>query len=284
LREIDESAPTRVDRLIAGDGDIPHLARAVSGTFDVDRCDYLLRDSHMTGVQYGLLDLDWLLASLRLWSEAPGGRTLLAIDGRKGLTAVEGFFLARLHMYRQVYLHKAVRAAEVTLVALCRRLAELGPVPGTPPAFAAMLRGEEVSVADYLELDDSALDSALQNYAKSPDPVLADLASRIRERRLPKTMELREDADEIAARNRLHEILRTQGLDPNYLGVIDRVSVDAYLEDHALMVLDTDGSAMPLLEASPLLHGLSRERFVHHRALFPESARDQVRAQMREFI
>jgi HD superfamily phosphohydrolase len=59
--------PAVVERLIHGDSPISHLARAVSGTFDVDRCDYLMRDSYMTGVRYGLLDVDWLLASLRLY-------------------------------------------------------------------------------------------------------------------------------------------------------------------------------------------------------------------------
>ena len=63
LRSIDPTMPAKVERLIHGEHPIGHLARAVSGTFDVDRCDYLLRDSHMTGVRYGLLDLDWLLES-----------------------------------------------------------------------------------------------------------------------------------------------------------------------------------------------------------------------------
>ena len=64
----------------------------VPGTFDVDRCDYLLRDAHATGVEYGKFDLDWLLRSIRFGEpredgEAPG----LAIDGAKGLPAIESF-------------------------------------------------------------------------------------------------------------------------------------------------------------------------------------------------
>ena len=56
----------------AGLCDAGPVTFAVSGTFDVDRCDYLLRDSHMTGVRYGTLDLDWLLQSLRLHCAAEG--------------------------------------------------------------------------------------------------------------------------------------------------------------------------------------------------------------------
>ena len=80
LREFDAGAPEAVERLIHGKCPIRHLARAVSGTFDVDRCDYLMRDSHMTGVRYGLLDLDWLMASLRLYLPAGASAATLAID------------------------------------------------------------------------------------------------------------------------------------------------------------------------------------------------------------
>ena len=122
----------------------------------------------MTGVRYGLLDLDWLLASLRLWLPTGAGAATLAVDGAKGLTAVEGFFLARLYMYRQVYLHKAVRAAEVMVHAIFRRLAaRYGAgehVPGTPAPMAKLLRRETIEPREYLQLDDAALDVALAHY------------------------------------------------------------------------------------------------------------------------
>ncbi len=66
LHAIDSELPSRVAELVRGHHSIDYLARAVSGTFDVDRCDYLLRDAHFTGVGYGRFDLDWLLRSLRL--------------------------------------------------------------------------------------------------------------------------------------------------------------------------------------------------------------------------
>jgi HD superfamily phosphohydrolase len=95
----------------------------------------------MTGVRYGLLDLDWLLASLRLFSGLTSEGAVLAVDGEKGLTAVEGFFLARLYMYRQVYLHKAVRAADSVMRALFRRLHHVGTPPGTSDALAKAIAG-----------------------------------------------------------------------------------------------------------------------------------------------
>lgn len=277
LRETGQEFVDRVERLIHGQSTVPHLARAVSGTFDVDRCDYLMRDSHMTGVRYGLLDVDWLLASLRLYVETAGGPARLAVDGAKGLTAVEGFFLARLYMYRQVYLHKAVRAAEVLMSALFRRLAELGPQPGTPPALTAMLRGDDITTRDYLRLDDHALMQAIAAYTESSDEVLRELASRIEGRRLLKTAYLRPDVDSTEAQVRLQEVLRAQGVQAEHLCAVDRVVVEAYVEDESIMVVHAHDRVETLLEASPLLRGLSRETFVHHRAVFPGEHRERVR-------
>lgn len=276
LREIDPEAPVLTERLVHGESRIPHLARAVSGTFDVDRCDYLARDSHMTGVRYGLLDLDWLLRSLRLYAAAPGQPVRLAVDGAKGLTAVEGFFLARLYMYRQVYLHKAVRAAEVVMTALFRRLAEVESPPGVPAALSALVRGGSPSTADYLSLDDHELAHALVCLADGTDPILADLARRLRDRRLLKTLDLRPDVDGEEARGRLREVVQRAGLAADHLATIDRVSVEAWVEDESLVVVHGGGRVERLLDASPVLRGLSRERFVHQRAVFPAETRDAV--------
>lgn len=278
LRDIDPQMPALVERLVHGHSPIRHLARAVSGTFDVDRCDYLLRDSYMTGVRYGLLDLDWLLAALRLYLPPGDTAAALAVDGEKGLTAVEGFFLNRLYMYRQVYLHKAVRAADAVSRALFRRLRVLTPRPGTPSALEALLRGEQVSTGAFLQLDDAALQAAIRSYAEGDDPILRELATRQRDRRLFKSMRLHPDVPMPSAEARLHEVLREGGHDPEYAGGVDRVEIDAYIEDEALMVISSRGRLQRLLDASPVMHGLSRETFVHYRVLYPGELRDRVAA------
>lgn len=287
LRRFDPQAPAAVEQLIHGRCPIRHLARAVSGTFDVDRCDYLMRDSHMTGVRYGLLDLDWLLASLRLYLPAGGHAATLAVDGAKGLTAVEGFFLARLYMYRQVYLHKAVRAAEVAIRALFRRLHERiaagEQVPGTPQAIvdvfsaAGQREVDSISTAGYLDLDDTSLEIALWHYARGSDPVLAALATSLRDRKLPKSIRLRDDVDERAVRSRVEPILRNAGFDPRYFLAVDRVSVHAYVEDEALVVL-SGPRVQSLLEASLVMRGLASEVFVSNRVMFPASVRESIAA------
>ncbi len=276
LREIDPQAPNRVERLVHGEGDIPHLSRAVSGTFDVDRCDYLLRDSHMTGVRYGVLDLDWLLQSMRLMVAPGEDRARMAVDGEKGLTAVEGFFLGRLYMYRQVYLHKAVRAAESVMRALFRRLSDLGPQPGTPPGMAKLLMGDEPTMGEFLDLDDHAFEQAVKEYCKSSDPILAEIAGRLRYRKLFKTLRLRHDVPVARAMARLREVLDTHHDGPDYLAAVDRVEVAAYYED-ARMMAYTGGRLQRLLDVSPVLHGLSNETFVHYRLIFPPSLRPVIK-------
>lgn len=281
LRRFDARAPTDVEQLIHGRCPIRHLARAVSGTFDVDRCDYLMRDSHMTGVRYGLLDLDWLLASLRLYLPAGASAATLAIDGAKGLTAVEGFYLARLYMYRQVYLHKAVRAAEVSIRALFRRLHERlsagEHVEGTPQSIVDIFAGRTISTAAYLELDDVSLETALWHYARGSDPTLAALARSLRERKLLKSIRLRDDVDGEEVRARVAPLLIDAGFDPSYFLATDRVSVHAFVEDEALVVL-SGSRVQSLLEASLVMRGLASEVFVSNRVMFPAPVRKAIAA------
>jgi uncharacterized protein len=179
-------------------------------------------------------------------------------------------------MYRQVYLHKAVRAADAVSRALFHRLRDLPPQPGTPSALEGLLRGRPVSTGAYLELDDSVLQEAIRGWAQASDPVLCGLARRQRDRRLFKSLPLRPDVPLALAKERLDHVLRVGGHVPEHAGGIDRVEIDAYIEDEALVVLGSRGRPERLLDASPVMHGLSRETFVHYRALFPHELRDAV--------
>jgi hypothetical protein len=87
LERISAGMADRVADLLAGAHRLAWLCRTVSGTLDVDRCDYLLRDSYMTGVAYGRYDLDWLLRALA-YARVGEGEWVLAIEGRKGLPPI----------------------------------------------------------------------------------------------------------------------------------------------------------------------------------------------------
>ena len=107
------------------------------------------------------------------------------------------------------------------------------------------------------------------------DPLLAELAGRFRNRRLFKTMRLRKDLQIQEAEGRLRESLRRAGAPHPELGVIDRVEVEAFSPKDSLEVL-IGGEALDLLQLSPVMRGLSREAFVHCRAVFPGEYRDEV--------
>lgn len=296
LIKIDPGLPERVAALISGGEDpapypLPYLAHAVSGTFDVDRCDYLLRDAHMTGVRYGLFDLDWLLRSLRFSPHSDGTAPRFAIDGMKGLPAIEGFVLARRFMFEQVYLHKATRAAEVLIKAIFARAALLvregARLDPMPRALELAAHGEEVPLGAYLDLDDVTIGAAFASWAEAKDPVLADLCRRLRVRRIGKTVELtgenavRERADDLVSQAR--ELSAAVGLDPDYhvaLDVAEDVQSfgDAEIEgsEPPLDVVLADGRARPLGAVSVLLARLDNVPIRRIRLVVPAEIRDEV--------
>jgi HD superfamily phosphohydrolase len=290
-----EGMAERVAGLLEGRHRLGYLARAVSGTLDGDRADYLLRDSHMTGVRYGLYDLDWLLRALA-FAQAPGqGEWVLAIDGRKGLPPIESFFLGRQFMYDQVYHHKATRAAEALIRALFVRLSELvrcGEEPErTPTAIRAATHGDEIALADYLDLDDICILSCLADWEHAKDPTLSDLARRFRARVLPKTLPLPAAEPEVwePARERVEEIVRAAGFRPDLSVWLDVPHDTPYSEPEGdgpkgLWVRIRHQPLRRLGEASFLLGHLKNARIDRPRLIFPAEVRADVRSAMQGIL
>ena len=285
LSGIDPHMPERVAALVRGEHPLPYLARAVSGTLDVDRCDYLLRDAHSTGVRYGVFDLDWLFRSLRFQpspeDKAPG----LAIDGAKGLPAIEAFLLSRLFMFQQVYLHKATRAAEWMIRTVLARASALVAdgqrLPGTPRAIELSAHGSPPSLTDYLDLDDATITVAMHTWESSSDPGLADLCKRVRARELLKTYELfgeqalpegREKALEIA-----RDVAKGRGYNPDLYVALD-VAADTPFggEAEPLMVVYAKGPPRPLSDVSFLLARLAGQVMSRVRLIMAPELRDDI--------
>ncbi len=286
LTENDPGLPGRVNELIHGRHRITYLAHMVSGTFDVDRCDYLLRDAHSTGVEYGTFDLDWLLQSLRFGELPPDGEAPpLAIDGAKGLPAIESFILARLFMFQQVYFHKTSRASEWMLSRLlervCRLVAAGTRVAHVPRAIASIAETGDAELDDYLDLDDNTLWTAIAAWRTASDGVLADFATRLYSRRLFKTVELHGDAQTPESRGRLlrraRDIAKERGFDPDaYIGV-DVASDLPFDDDHdTLRVVFPTGVPKRPSEVSFLLGRLRGQRLERVRLIFPPELRPDI--------
>lgn len=281
----DAGRPGRVAELIHGRHELPYLARAVSGALDVDRCDYLLRDAHATGVRYGEFDLGWLLRSLRFGLLEGDQAPPLAVDGHKGLVAIEEFLLSRFFMFQQVYFHKSTRAAEfmirVALALAARALADGDDLPDAPLALRTAARGHALSLGDYLELDDAVIWSALHSWENAAQPALRDLCRRLRARDLFKTLELvDEQVDEknsVEILHRAREIGENLGFSPDLIGLDTASDTPISSDDQPPLVVLSNGQSRPLHEVSFLLGRLYNATFSKVRLVFPAELREPIR-------
>jgi HD superfamily phosphohydrolase len=120
--------PRKVVDLIRGRSGSP-LQGLISGTLDLDKIDYLCRDSRMCGVPYGTVDVDRLLASITIVRDGPAGLNRLGVQ-EKGVSALESLLFAKYQMYRNVYWHHAVRSATCMFKRAARAAVRHGSVTG----------------------------------------------------------------------------------------------------------------------------------------------------------
>jgi len=110
----------------------PLLHQLVSGELDVDRMDYLLRDSYFTGVRYGTYDREWLVSNVSTLTD--GGIARLAVDIR-ALPTFEHFLLARYHMFQMVYFHPISDAYDATLTRWLESVGDEARIPSDLDEF-----------------------------------------------------------------------------------------------------------------------------------------------------
>ena len=190
LKSFSDEMPHRVASIIDGTFKPAALAQLVSSQLDVDRMDYLLRDSLMTGAKYGLYDLEWIINSLHIDEQAD--RIYVAA---RGVHAVEEYLQARYYMFRQVYFHRTLRSAEAVLRSALQRSLELMNkgeeiwcVAGS--AFEKMLRCGSLTVTEHLSMDDSDVIFHMKQWQRSKDPILSDLSQRFVNRQLFKAIDV----------------------------------------------------------------------------------------------
>ncbi len=173
-------------KIFKGDYNRPFLHQLVSSQLDMDRTDYLKRDSFYTGVAEGNINTDRIIAMLNVHNEQ------LVIE-EKGIYTVEKFLVARRLMYWQVYLHKTSLAAELQMIATLKR-ARLMTISGekieTSEALAYFLgknndnQLNEESMAKFTNLDDFDIISSLKLWVKHDDFVLRELSKSLIDRKL----------------------------------------------------------------------------------------------------
>ncbi|HBB98411.1 MAG TPA: hypothetical protein DC054_23765 [Blastocatellia bacterium] len=287
LKSFSDEMPHRVASIIDGTFKPGALAQLVSSQLDVDRMDYLLRDSLMTGAKYGLYDLEWIINSLHIDEQAD--RIYVAA---RGVHAVEEYLQARYYMFRQVYFHRTLRSAEAVLRSALRRSLELMNkgeevwcVAGS--AFEKMLRRESLTATEHLSMDDSDVIFHMKQWQQSKDPILSDLSQRFVNRRLFKAIDLDMPLSErqtfLAA---ALAVVEAAGFLPEYYFIEDRASDVPYygyytadgVEPRTRIYVE-DGYARPAIreisEVSEVVRGLGRG-YELHRVCFPAEVKDEV--------
>lgn len=203
LNELGSGFANDVADIIQEDGIKTVQHAVVSSQFDADRLDYMRRDRMMTGTQHAAIDFQWLIANLEIGSVAVGvddmpiGNVETFVLGPKAIYAAEAFVLGLFQLYPTVYFHKATRGAEKIFTELLVRVVTLvrdGTVPATGlPANHPLVRfaksPEDIDVA--LMLDDAVIWGALTQMSDATDPLIAEFAGRLRDRKLYKCHDIR---------------------------------------------------------------------------------------------
>lgn len=164
----------------------PAWQRALmSSALDVDRLDYLRRDSLFTGAGYGHFDFHRLLTTVEFY----GGETDLVWPAKSAL-AIEEYIFARYYMYQNVYLHKTTRGFEQLLQAMWRRANQLrrdGKAIDANPVLEQFWKADKpepgtLSIEDYLRVEEYTVQEQIQRWTRHSDKPLADCARRFLER------------------------------------------------------------------------------------------------------
>lgn len=207
---MDGALDTAID-IFRNQHELPFLHELVSSQLDMDRLDYLSRDSFFTGVTEGIIGVDRILQMLDVHNNQ------LVVE-RKGVYSIEKYLMARNLMYWQVYLHKTVLSAEYLMGHIIRRARECRRVGhpmqlsedlalflDTPPDSADFRRSPELRDA-YARLDDAEIMVHLKAWAKASEPLLQHLCGQWLNRRLSRVVFSYEEPDP----NRVHDAGRQE--------------------------------------------------------------------------
>lgn len=236
------------------------LCQLISSQLDIDRLDYLKRDSFYTGVTEGNISSERLIAMMNVKDDA------LVIE-EKGIYSVENFLIARRLMYWQVYLHKIGLVAENMLVNVLKRakeLAEKGVVLFASSSLKYFLY-HQISEANFdkktlnifSKLDDYDVLLAIKEWANHEDKVLSLLSKMIIDRKLLR-IELQQNKFEATFLNtKIREVSTALGLsekEAKFFVFSKKIKNQAYKKETPIYILNKKGVLKDIAKASDQLH------------------------------
>jgi HD superfamily phosphohydrolase len=226
------------------------LHQLVSGQLDMDRLDYLMRDSFYTGVSEGVISTDRILKMLTVADDE------LAVE-LKGIYSIEKFIVARRLMYWQVYYHKTVLAVEYMLISILERARTLVSEGKNIAASSALMffLGQTIEkkqfesspsfLSKFAKLDDYDIYSAIKEWASNPDQILSTLCESLLNRKLFRVVITTkpftgEKTNQI--RTKITEMLKLSDLDYSYFTGSGEISNSAYDPSHdRISIIDKNG-------------------------------------------
>jgi hypothetical protein len=235
----------------------------ISSQLDMDRLDYLRRDSFYTGVTEGNIGSARIIKMLNVADDK------LVVDS-KGIYSIENYLTTRRLMYWQVYLHKTAVGYEKVLVNTLQRakyLARHGQEVFATPALAYFLENDidaewfalhPETLQMYAELDDSDIWSALKVWKHSDDKILSTLATDMTDRHLFKVEVTEESPSDDYLQEKMRLIAESMSIpeeDAHYLLTLTEIGKDMYNpEDDSIGILYKDGIVKDISEASEILN------------------------------
>ena len=239
------------------------LHQMISSQLDMDRLDYLRRDSFYTGVTEGNIGSARIIKMLNVVDDR------LVVE-QKGIYSLENYLTTRRLMYWQVYLHKTAVACEKVLVNMLLRakhLARQGHDVFAPPALSYFLQNDvdrqwfadhPEALTRYGELDDSDIWSAMKAWRHSSDVILATLATDMLDRRIFRVEVLEQPPTEERLADLRAQIARAIGIseaDARYMIYVAPIEKDMYsVDDDSIDILLKDGTTRPIAEVSEILN------------------------------
>lgn len=212
------------------------LHQLVSGQLDMDRLDYLNRDSFFTGVSEGVVGYDRIIKTINVVDDR-------LVTDEKGIYSLEKFVVARRLMYWQVYLHKTVISAEMLLVTILKRARELAlnkqDLFGTPAFKQFIYNSYHISdfhenpkiLDDFALLDDFDIFTSVKVWSDHPDPILSALCKRLITRKLFRIELQKAPFDEAYVNEIRHltfKVLNINSTDINYFVLLGQTENNAY--------------------------------------------------------
>lgn len=238
------------------------LHQLVASQLDMDRLDYLKRDSFFTGVIEGVIGSDRIVRMLNVLNDK------LVVD-IKGIYSIEKFLIARRLMYWQVYFHKGVLASEILLVNILKRAKELvqknNLSPATPAlqyfltnnfSYSDFITGDKTILDHYARLDDNDIISSAKIWADFTDPVLSRLCNNMLNRKLFRIELQKEKFPEMKINQIRNAVMKKYGINTSeaeYFVINDSISNYAYSsEDERIQILYHNGELKDVTEASDM--------------------------------